>query len=183
MFNVFVLSVCKGKPYLVEVEFLNSTNHQTVAQAIIKTVQKYGSAFEDVSDNAAYCLKAFCDILKPLFPNAVHICCLPHILNLVGEQFHVSKHLAKLTEFTSMTNLHSRRKEPVRGDISCTWQLVGNHPPLLQKLWGQDGRAGMRQLHTAEKDFPCIWNREHQVLSPLNVWLASCKMTFQNCRY
>ncbi len=39
-----------------------------------------------VSDNAAYMVKAFSN-MKGILPNAVHVTCKAHILNLVGESW------------------------------------------------------------------------------------------------
>jgi hypothetical protein len=58
---------------------------------VVKTLQLYDIAFCDVivfdTDNAAYMKKAYKSVLSPLFPNSVHITCLAHIVNLVGESF------------------------------------------------------------------------------------------------
>ena len=39
------------------------------------------------TDNAEYTQKAYTSVLKALFPNSIHIGCLAHIQNLVGEAF------------------------------------------------------------------------------------------------
>ena len=58
---------------------------------MVKTLQDYNIQFENVliidTDNAAYMIKCFKSILHGLLPNAVHVTCLAHILNLVGEAF------------------------------------------------------------------------------------------------
>jgi hypothetical protein len=74
---------------LVKTEFLDDTvNSTNIAQLVIKTLQFYNISHDNliffISDNAAYMIKAF-QILSPLIPQLKHNCCLPHILNLVGE--------------------------------------------------------------------------------------------------
>lgn len=77
--------------FLVDTVFLAKTDHTTVSQAVVKTLHLYGIEFCDVivfdTDNAAYMKKAYQSVLAPLFPNSVHITCLAHIINLVGESF------------------------------------------------------------------------------------------------
>ena len=77
--------------YLVDTVFLQATNHSSVGQAVGKTVQDYNISFDNVwivdTDNAAYMKKCFNTILSGLFQNAVHITCLAHIMNIIGESF------------------------------------------------------------------------------------------------
>ena len=76
---------------LIDVVFMEKTNHSTVSMAIVKTLTSYDIEFEDVvafdTDNASCMKKAFRDVLSPLFPNSIHVTCLAHIMNLVGESF------------------------------------------------------------------------------------------------
>lgn len=69
---------------------LQKVDNVTVSQAVISTLSWYGICFDSISvfdtDNAAYCLKAV-QTLKQLCPNAVHITCLAHIMNLIGQAF------------------------------------------------------------------------------------------------
>lgn len=78
-------------PYLATTEFLKVTNHTTVSQAVVKSLQDYEIPFNNVvvidTDNAAYCKKAFVAVLQGLCPFAVHITCMAHIMNLIGESF------------------------------------------------------------------------------------------------
>lgn len=75
--------------YLVDTEFMDKCDHSTVSQAVIKVLHDYDIEANNVisynTDNAAYMLKAFRTILTYLFPNAVHITCLSHICNLIGD--------------------------------------------------------------------------------------------------
>ena len=77
--------------FLAETVFLAKTDHSTVSQAVVKTLQLYSIEFCDVivfdTDNAAYMKKAYRTVLSPLFPCSVHVTCLAHIMNLVGESF------------------------------------------------------------------------------------------------
>ncbi len=97
------VSVVDQKPYLLDVKFLDEVNHQTVSAAIISTVNAYGISPLDVisfvSDNAAYCKKAYNTVLQHIYPHSTHICCLAHILQLVGEVFHVA--FQELSQFAS----------------------------------------------------------------------------------
>ena len=81
--------VDKVQSYHLDTRF--ATNHTTVATAIIECLVSTGIKFTDVvtinTDNAAYMKKAFNDVLKGLMPNATHITCMPHIMNLVGDAF------------------------------------------------------------------------------------------------
>ncbi len=89
------------KSYLLDVCFLEKTNHSTVAQAVVGVLNEYGITFDNVAvfdtDNAAYMKKAYKEILKGLYPKAIHCTCLAHITNLVGESFR--KPLADLDKF------------------------------------------------------------------------------------
>lgn len=94
--NILVAPLCvddNGKlhSYLADTIFLKTVDHKTVSQAVVKTLQHYDIANENVivfnTDNAAYMLKAFSDCLSVLYPNAIHITCLAHIMNLVEESF------------------------------------------------------------------------------------------------
>ena len=54
----------------------------------IAVVQTYGVKNDDVivfdTDNAAYMIKAYREALHTLFPNSVHVTCVAHIMNLIG---------------------------------------------------------------------------------------------------
>ena len=54
------------------------------------------------SDNAAYVKEAFSDSLATLFPSCVHITCLAHIINLLGDAFKKSFH--EVTTFVKNMN-------------------------------------------------------------------------------
>lgn len=78
--------------YLADTVFLEECNHSTVSVAVVKCLQEYCIANDDVvvfnTDNAAYMIKAYKAALQSLFPNSVHITCMAHVMNLVGGAFH-----------------------------------------------------------------------------------------------
>lgn len=49
------------------------------------------------TDYAAYCLKAYREVLKGVMPNSVHVTCLCHIINLVGETWQHYKYFSDAT--------------------------------------------------------------------------------------
>ena len=86
-----VVALLESKPFLLNNISMEKYNHSTVSQAIIKTIIDYGIEFGNVAaivtDSAAHCKKAFNDVLCGLLPNALHVLCIAHILNLVGNCF------------------------------------------------------------------------------------------------
>lgn len=78
--------------YLLDTVFLEgSVDHANVARTIMESISKAGFPFHTIrvfnSDAAAYMQKCYREILSPVFPNCVHITCLAHLMNLLGEQF------------------------------------------------------------------------------------------------
>ncbi|XP_060777572.1 uncharacterized protein LOC132886657 isoform X2 [Neoarius graeffei] len=77
--------------YLANTIFLDVCNHSTVSMSVVKTLQEFDIANENVivfdTDNAAYMLKAYREALKSLFPQSIHITCTAHIMNLIGGAF------------------------------------------------------------------------------------------------
>ena len=78
--------------YLLDTVFLQGrVDHSNVARAILQCISTSGISFENIrvfnSDAAAYMQKCYREVLAPLFPNCVHITCLAHLLNLLGEEF------------------------------------------------------------------------------------------------
>lgn len=74
--------------YLADTVFLEECNHSTVSVAVVKCLQEYGIANENVivfdTDNAAYMKKAYKAALQSLFPNSIQVTCMAHIINLIG---------------------------------------------------------------------------------------------------
>lgn len=52
-----------------------------------------------VTDNAAYCLKAYWEVLKGVMPNSVHVTCLCHVINLVAETWQHYKYFCEVASF------------------------------------------------------------------------------------
>ena len=83
-----VIASIRDKTFLIGVVKMDSCNHSTCSQAIIKPVSEVGVAFNNVisivSDSAAYCKKACRDVLSVVYPNSLHA----HIVKLASEVFH-----------------------------------------------------------------------------------------------
>ena len=101
-----VLATVQGKPYLIGVVKMEACNHSTFSQAVIRSVTDIGIQFNQVtavvSDSAAYCKKAYNDVLSAIFPNSVHVLCLAHIVNLVAEVFHHHRDFAHTNTLVMM---------------------------------------------------------------------------------
>ncbi|RXN06484.1 CGG triplet repeat-binding 1 [Labeo rohita] len=81
-----------GKPPVAaDLIFLDRVNFSTVSQAVISCLNTNNINFNDVwafvTDSASYMKKAYNTILHGLFPNASHVTCLAHLLQLVLEVF------------------------------------------------------------------------------------------------
>lgn len=95
MTNVLILPVKdewiggQAHPLMLDSKLLETVNHQTIAELVISTLNKdkinLSKVVEYVSDNVEYMKKSFTAILRHVLPNAVHVTCVPHILNLVAE--------------------------------------------------------------------------------------------------
>ena len=98
-----IVVMLRSVAYVIDVKFMNACNHATVSHAVIDCLKDFGIEFENVmafsTDSAAYCKKAVRLVLMPLFPNAIHVPDLPHILNLVGEILRLWKPFDKLASF------------------------------------------------------------------------------------
>ena len=85
-----ILARIRNKVFIIDVLFLEVCNHQTLSQSIIKCVTTYGVQYNViksvVTDSAAYCKKAYRDVLLAIFTESRHILCLAHVINLVGEK-------------------------------------------------------------------------------------------------
>lgn len=79
----------KIRPYLVDMIRLERTNAASVGGAILRTLTLMDINFEQmlglISDGAAYMKKCWREVLKPVCVNSVHVVCMAHSLNLVGE--------------------------------------------------------------------------------------------------
>ena len=103
-----VLASFSGKTYLIDVVKMEACNHSTFSRAILKAVAEVELPYEricgEVSDSAAYCKKAYRDILSAVFPNSTHVLCLAHIVNLAADVFQ------KIAEFQHLCTLISMIK-------------------------------------------------------------------------
>ena len=101
-----IVALVKGDSYLICVERMTACNHATFSQSIIKVVGDIGIKFEHVtaiiSDSAAYCKKAYREILSVVFSKSVHVRCLAHIVNLVSEIFHHHSCFSHTADIISM---------------------------------------------------------------------------------
>ena len=104
---LYIFSVLEGKQYFIDWVFLHEgVDNKTFAQAAVNTLHEYDinnrNVLGIVTDNAAYCIKAVRDVLQNLYPNAIRIPCLAHVINLVGDEFCKAKYFQRLQEFCAM---------------------------------------------------------------------------------
>ena len=68
-----------------------SLDYQRAGQLVMKSILEYRVDFEDVigfcSDNVSYMYKCYEEMVKPYFPNCIHLSCNAHIMNLVSKAF------------------------------------------------------------------------------------------------
>uniref|UniRef100_H3BC62 HAT C-terminal dimerisation domain-containing protein n=1 Tax=Latimeria chalumnae TaxID=7897 RepID=H3BC62_LATCH len=92
---------------LLDCAVLESENFKTVSQAIRETLDKFEVPFDRitaiVTDNATYMKKS----MKPLFLNAVHVTCVAHLLNLVGDMWR--KKFVKVNDLVTFVNCPARK--------------------------------------------------------------------------
>ena len=100
-----VLASFSGKTYLIDVVKMEACNHSTFNRVVLKAVAEVELPYERicgvVTDSAAYCKKAYWDILSTVFPNSTHVLCLAHIVNLAADVFQ------KIAEFRHVCTLIS----------------------------------------------------------------------------
>ena len=157
-----VIAMVREKSFLIGVEKMSACNHATFSQAIIKCVTEVGIKYKQViaivSDSAAYCKKAFRDVLSAVFPNSIHVRCLAHIVNLASELFRsipISSTLQSL--FHGLSHPYSRNLGKKHAFSSSS--LTISHQVKLnfhQNLWPLDGIPGLRQLSTIPPEFTCM---------------------------
>ena len=101
-----VIAGSRGKSYLIDVVIMEKCNHSTLSQAIIRSVSDMGIHYDDVTaivtDSAAYCKKAYRDVLSAVFPKSLHVLCMAHIINLAGEMFTNSALLDNVSQLNKM---------------------------------------------------------------------------------
>nr|XP_023672281.1 uncharacterized protein LOC111846387 [Paramormyrops kingsleyae] len=93
----------EGQYFLVDVIFMERCNYSTFAQAVIGSLHNNKLDLNDVwavvTDNAAYCLKAYKDVLRGVMPHSRHVTCLCHVINLVGETW---QHYSYFSDVSSL---------------------------------------------------------------------------------
>lgn len=103
-FPSFITGV-ENKYFLVDVIFMYRCNYSTISQAILASLHSndldLNDAWAVVTDNAAYCLKAYREVLKGVMLNSVHVTCLCHIINLVGETWQHYKYFSDATSLVT----------------------------------------------------------------------------------
>ena len=94
------------KSVLMDTYFMEKTNHSTVAQAVNACLHDFEVDYNDISvfntDNAQYMKKTYTDVLRNLYPYSVHITCVAHCCNLIGDAF--KKPFHQVNEFVKSFN-------------------------------------------------------------------------------
>uniref|UniRef100_H3ANI0 HAT C-terminal dimerisation domain-containing protein n=1 Tax=Latimeria chalumnae TaxID=7897 RepID=H3ANI0_LATCH len=92
---------------LLDCAVLEPVNFKTISQAIQETLDKFEVPFDQitavVSDNVTYMKKGWEWSMKPLFLNAVHVTCVAHLLNLVGDVWY--KKFVKVNDLVVVVKL------------------------------------------------------------------------------
>ncbi|CAG8515170.1 4201_t:CDS:2 [Diversispora eburnea] len=113
---------------LLSVDFLEQFNNSTIAQTLFSVLHFYNIPINFprlfLSYSATYMKKSYRDVLKPFMPQLIHLPCLAHILNLIGEiwqdfpQFSLIKNF--LTKIKNSFVKSSARK--ARYIAPCYWR-------------------------------------------------------------
>ncbi|RHZ74175.1 hypothetical protein Glove_227g173 [Diversispora epigaea] len=86
---VNTLFVFRTHTKLVSVDFLEQVNNSTIGQTLLPILTFYNIPLNlprlFLSDSAAYMKKCYRDVLKSIMPQLIHLPCIAHILNLIGE--------------------------------------------------------------------------------------------------
>ena len=82
------------KPYLVETCVVDKTNTATIGGAVLRTLAQYNIFYHNVlgfvTDGARYMKSTFTKVIQPVCEKCIHIICIAHCLNLVGEVLRAS---------------------------------------------------------------------------------------------
>ena len=77
-----VLATVKQESYLIGVVRIEACNHSTLSQGILKSVADVELPFDQIhaviTDSAAYCKKAYRDVLSAVLPHSIQVLCLAH---------------------------------------------------------------------------------------------------------
>lgn len=75
--------------YLIDTVLLDKVNARTVGGAVLRCLTLFGVDFDRVigfvTDGARYMKACYRDVIHPVCGNCVHVVCIAHSLNLVGE--------------------------------------------------------------------------------------------------
>ena len=130
--------------YLVDVVFMEKCDAQTLSQTVLKTLTNVGIDYNNVccfvTDNAAYCKAAF-RILTNILPNAIHVGCMAHILNLVGEDLIKDDYFHEVEVFANdIKNIFKRQPARHRRYLEhlkeSKIEPVNLPPEPVQTRWG-----------------------------------------------
>ena len=112
-----VLATVKQESYLIGVVRMEACNHSTLSQGILKSVADMELPFDRIhaviTDSAAYCKKAYRDVLSAVFPHSIQVLCLAHIVNLASDVFHKYSDFGHLATLITMVK-SSFYKKPGR---------------------------------------------------------------------
>ena len=65
---------------------MEACNHSTLSQGILKSVADVELPFDRIhaviTDSAAYCKKAYRDVLSAVLPHSIQVLCLAHIIGI-----------------------------------------------------------------------------------------------------
>ena len=118
-----VIASIRGKPYLISVIKMEACNRKTFSQATFRSVTdiviEFSQVISVVSDSAAYCKKAYRDVLSTVFSNSLHVLCLAHIVNLTAEVFHHSRDFAHMCALVTMIKSSLYKKPGTPFAVPC----------------------------------------------------------------
>lgn len=116
-FSSFITRV-KNQYFLVDVVFMERCNYSTVSQAILASLHNNSLDLNDawavVTDNATYCLKR-------VMPNSIHVTCLCHIINLVGDTWQHYKYFSDATWAAFLINKECVQAKVPSEAVSTRW--------------------------------------------------------------
>lgn len=160
--------------------FMDKCNYSTFSQAVLDSLHRNKLSINDVwavvTDNASYCLKAYREVLKGLMPNSVHVTCLCHVINLVGETWQHFKYFGEVASlvtwiksaffkkparkrrwvaFLSMKeSLHAKVPPEAAGTRWNTWfeavQYHAEHVHLYQEFFQSEGSSAQAVINILE---------------------------------
>jgi len=115
----------------------SNINHRAVAQAVVEVLGKYKIPFTKnvvdalIGDGASFITKAYKDILQPLIPELMHIWCLSHQLNLVGEKWQDHANNTLVKKYLSLMNSLFSHSTSRKLRFKAVCKRFGLSPALL----------------------------------------------------